>query len=838
MGLEGLKSQDRLLALAAEQATVAIVLLHIDGPQIPIIIYANPAVEESTGFSADELVGQPASILSGPETDVSVFKGFRDTLYAGGIARARVLQYRKDGTSYWADLSSKIIGKHPAGGFVIVSIRRNVDAELRLIRAETDLRQSEQRYRTLFETNPLPMWIYDPESLRFLAVNERALAMYGYSAEEFGTLTLADIRPAEEVPRMLALMDTRRVKFHDHGVWRHKRKDGSLLDIHVASSDIDWSGRHARLALLRDVTQVVVAEAAVADYQNRLERSQKALAAAQSVAHIGSWDFDVTNGQAIWSDELYNIYGLERDAFGCRPGALWEFDHPEDVAEVRRKYDEACVTGKPYSMIHRLVRPDGNIRWVHEIGQFEYDADGQPIREVGTIQDVTEKKEAEDRLAFLAHFDTLTGLPNRVLLRDRLDQNVARASRVGSLGAVMFLDLDHFKRVNDSLGHSAGDTLLKEVAKRLGSAMREGDTVCRYSGDEFLIVVDGLESLDSVADVATRTLASVAKPLVIDGREISSTASIGISIYPNDGVDMETLVKHADVAMYQAKTEGRSAFRFYQPAMQEAVERRLSTQNELLRAVERDEFVVHYQPIVDLLTGKTVAAEALLRWEHPQRGLLAPSEFVSVAEESGLIVPIGKWVLGQACRDLAAWREKTSVEIDMHVNVAPPQFRRYHLIDDVADALVAAGVAPGRLHLEITENLLMDNDLQALDITTKLKSTGVHIELDDFGTGYSSLGRIGAFPIDGVKIDRSFVRKTAHDEYSRVIARAIIGLAKSLGLGIVAEGIETPDQAELLKSFGCARAQGYLFSSPISADDFRAWLLREAPLRGRLSVAV
>jgi diguanylate cyclase (GGDEF)-like protein/PAS domain S-box-containing protein len=826
--LDGLKTHDRLLALAAEQSTVAIVLLHVDGPQIPIVLYANPAVEETTGYSADELVGQPVSILSGPDTDTSVFAAFRQTLVGGGAARARILQYRKDGTSYWADLSDKVIGKHPAGGLIVVSIRRDVDAEVMLLRAETDLRRSEQRYRTLFETNPVPMWIYDPETLCFLAVNERAVAAYGYSADEFASMTLSDVRPSEEVPHMLELMDRRRVKFHDHGVWKHKRKDGSLIDVHVCSADIDWLGRHARLALLRDVTQMVHAEAAVADYQSKLERSEKALAAAQSVAHIGSWDYDVVRQQAIWSDELYRIYGLERDAFGCRPGALWEFDHPDDVAEVRRKYDEACETGNPYSMIHRLVRPDGSVRWVHEIGQFEYDADGQAVREVGTIQDVTEKKEAEDRLAFLAHFDPLTGLPNRVLLRDRLDQSIARAARDGSLGAVLFLDLDHFKRVNDSLGHSAGDALLKEVATRLTSVMRQGDTVCRYSGDEFLIVINDLETLDSVADVATRMLASVAGPLVIDGREISTTASIGISVYPNDGGDMETLVKHADVAMYQAKTEGRSSFRFYQPAMQEAVVQRLSIHNELLRAVEREEFVIHYQPIVDLFTGKTVAAEALLRWDHPVRGLLQPDQFVSVAEESGLIVPIGRWVLDRACRDLAGWRETTGVEIDMHVNVAPPQFRRFHLIDDVADALRASNVSPNRLRLEITESLLMDNNLQALEIMTKLKSTGVQIELDDFGTGYSSLGRIGAFPIDGLKIDRSFVGKTVHDEYSRVIARAIIGLAKSLGLGIVAEGIETREQAELLKSFGCAHAQGYLFSRPIRADAFRSWLNRRS----------
>ena len=850
--LDGLQSQDRLLALAAEHATVAIALLRLSGAEVPRILYANRAVELTTGYSPEEIIGQPTSVFFGPDTDLAAFAKIREQLAAGEIGRARVLQYRKDGSSFWADVSDKIVGEHPDGGAIVVSIRHDVDAEVMLIRAETDLRDSEQRYRTLFETNPVPMWIYDPETLRFLAVNERALAAYGYSAEEFATMTLADVRPPEEIPHMLASIDRRQSKFHDHGYWTHRRKDGSTLFVHLTSSKIEWSGRPARLALLRDVTNVVEAEAAVKDYQNRLERSEKALAAAQAVAHIGSWDYDVTSGQAIWSDELFKIYGITREEFGCQPGTLWRFDHPDDVGEVRRQYESACESGKPYSMIHRLVRPDGDIRWVREIGQFEYDGDGHPVREIGTIQDVTEKKEAEDRLAFLAHFDTLTGLPNRVLLRDRLNQDIARAVRDGLLGAVLFLDLDHFKEVNDSLGHSAGDVLLREIAARLSADMRKGDTVCRYSGDEFIIAINDIETLDSVADFANRTLAALSQPFVIDGREISSSASIGISVYPNDGDDTEALVKHADVAMYQAKAGGRNSFRFYQPAMQEAATHRLSLQSELRRAVERSEFVVHYQPIVDLHSGRTVAAEALLRWQHPLRGLVAPNEFVPIAEETGLIAQIGRWVLERACLDLAGWRGATGVDIDMNVNVAPRQFRGFQLIDDVDRAVKRAAIEPQRLRLEITESLLMDNDLQALDIMTRLKAIGAQIELDDFGTGYSSLGRIGAFPIDGLKIDRSFVGKIAHDEYSRVIARAIIGLANSLGLGIVAEGVETRDQIDLLKSFGCRDAQGFYFSRPLSADDFGAWLgpetaspnapntvsLAERILRGRLAAPI
>jgi diguanylate cyclase (GGDEF)-like protein/PAS domain S-box-containing protein len=930
---------DHLLAIAAAQAANGILLLHVEpGETIPRILYANPEITATTGYAIGELIGRPITIFGGPESDLSVFDTFEETIMRGGVACARVLEYKKDGSTSWVEVSNRRIGDHPAGGTIMVSVRRNVDAETRLCfmvdacsdmisrhdaagrftyvspscidvigfapeellgtelsryvvpedlchlhepagasdiyeatyrmrrkngtpvcvevrgrvvrgagrngpvrethvftrdvssrtQTEADLRASERRYRSLFETNPCAMWIYDPHDLRFLAVNKQAVEQYGYSTDEFESMRLTDIRPTEDVPRMLGEMRRRHRRLHDHGAWRHRRKDGSLIDVHVTSSEIEWSGTAARLALLRNITEQKVAEAALTDYQRRLERSEKALAAAQAVAHIGSWDFDIKTREAIWSDELYRIYGITREQFGCVPGALWQFDHPDDVHEVRRQYEVAQKTRQPYSMIHRLVRPDGNIRWVHEIGRFEYDAEGQAIREVGTIQDVTEKKQAEDRLAFLAHFDTLTGLPNRVLLRDRLNQSISRANRDRRLVAVLFMDLDQFKQVNDTLGHTSGDQVLRDVAARLGSALRDSDTVCRYSGDEFIIILNDIEALEDVAAFATRVLAEITNPIAIDGREIATTASIGVSVYPNDGSDMDTLVKHADVAMYQAKVEGRNGFRFYQPAMQEAVTSRLSIQNDLRRALERDEFVLCYQPIVDLGLGRTIAAEALLRWSHPSRGLLPPSDFITVAEETGLIVPIGRWVLGRACADLARWRDEGLGDIDMNVNVAPRQFRSSELIDEVADALSRARVDARHLRLEITESLLMDNDLQALDIMSKLKSTGVQIELDDFGTGYSSLGRIGAFPIDGLKIDRSFVAKIVHDEHSRVIARAIIGLAKSLGLGVIAEGIETPYQVELLTAFGCTKGQGYFFSQPVPANEFAQRLGRQS----------
>jgi len=794
-----------------------------------------------TGYTAQEMAGKPVTMLGGPATDRSEFAQYHRMIREGKIARVRVLQYHKDGSTYWADLSSQFVETDSSGAMIYINTRRNVDAEMRLrflvdtssdvisrndvdgkylyvspscktvfgyspeellgqnpytylhpddlakvlpvaempefyefqyrfrckdgtykwvetrarvvrgtaksevseihaftrditdrVQAEQQLRDTVNRYRELFESNPSPMWIFDPATLAILEVNAMASRNYGYSREQFRTMTLRDLRPSEDVAILEAHESRRRQGLQDAGIWRHQKADGSLIEVHVITSDIEWEGRRARLALLRDVTASKKSERDLIAYRDRLQRSEQGLAAAQSVAHIGSWDFDIVDKQVVWTDELYQIYGLTREDFPPAPGFLWQFDHPDDIDEVRRQYDAACESGQPYNMVHRLMRRDGTVRWVHEIGTFEYDADGKPVREFGTIQDITERKLAEDRLAFLAHFDPLTGLPNRVLLEDRLVQNMARASREKSLVAVLFLDLDNFKTVNDTQSRSYGDLLLQHVSETLRAEVRESDTVCRYSGDEFIILVNDLKTLDEVARVASRAATGIAALRSVEGRELHMSASIGISVFPNDGQDTDALIKHADVAMYQAKSEGGNAYRFYQPDMQKVVNKRLSVEADLRHALEQDQLRLYYQPIVDLASGRIVAAEALLRWEHPDRGLLAPGEFVSVAEETGMIVPIGRWVLNKAASDAEGWHRQ-GIAIDVNINVSPRQFREPDLDRQVASAIEASGVAPERLHLEITESLLMDQH-KALEITAKLKQIGVKIELDDFGT--------------------------------------------------------------------------------------------------------
>jgi diguanylate cyclase (GGDEF)-like protein len=413
-----------------------------------------------------------------------------------------------------------------------------------------------------------------------------------------------------------------------------------------------------------------------------------------------------------------------------------------------------------------------------------------------------------------------------VLLEDRFVQNMARAAREQTLVAVLYLDIDNFKDVNDSLGRSYGDLMLQYVSEALRSMLRESDTVCRYSSDEFVILVNDLTSLDEVARVAHRAAKSISGLRSVEGRMLHASASIGISVYPNDGHDVETLIKYADVAMYQAKSAGRHTYRFYQPDMQKAVNQRLAVEGDLRHALELDQLRLYYQPIVDLSNGRIIAAEALLRWQHPERGLLGPGEFVSVAEETGMIVPIGRWVLKKAACDAVAWHH-AGIDVDVNVNVSPRQFREPDLDQHVVDAIRGSGILPERLHLEVTESLLMDQQ-KSLDITLKLKQLGVKIDLDDFGTGYSSMGRITEFPIDGLKVDRSFVLGLGNDDRSGVIAHAIIDLARNLGISVVAEGIETAEQLRILRKFGCLVGQGYLFSRPITEVAFRELFLKEA----------
>ena len=428
---------------------------------------------------------------------------------------------------------------------------------------------------------------------------------------------------------------------------------------------------------------------------------------------------------------------------------------------------------------------------------------------------MTERHASARHIEFLAHHDALTGLPNRTVMESRFEQAVADASRSGTHVALMFLDLDSFKTVNDSMGHPVGDELLKEVALRLGQFARASDIVSRQGGDEFLIVFTGLASGADVALAADRLVQDFKAPFLVDGHEIATSFSIGIALFPHDGHDFATLLKKADIAMYQAKAAGRDTYRLFGDHMDVAALGRHRIRNALHQAVERFEFKLHFQPQVDLASGRVIGAEALLRWTHPELGVVPPVEFIPVAEESGLIVPIGEWVLNEACRQAVAWQAPGRPPLSVAVNISAVQFARGDLEDTVRRALAASGLAPRLLELELTESVLIHNVDSVLATVTRLKRLGVTLSIDDFGTGYSSLTYLKRFAVDRLKIDQSFIRDLVSDPESAAIVRAIVQMARSLNLKTVAEGIEDDHVLAHLRVIGCDQGQGYGIARPM-----------------------
>ncbi|MDJ0895192.1 MAG: EAL domain-containing protein [Alphaproteobacteria bacterium] len=447
-------------------------------------------------------------------------------------------------------------------------------------------------------------------------------------------------------------------------------------------------------------------------------------------------------------------------------------------------------------------------------------SDGETTFYVAVNDDITARKQVEKRVEHLANHDELTGLPNRSLFRDRLTQSIARTRRNSELMALMFIDLDRFKDVNDTLGHDAGDALLKMVGQRLTNSVRETDTVARLGGDEFAVIQTGLHNLDDVSILASRVIKNLAEPYVVSGHDIHSSASVGITLCPGDSSDPDDLLKNADMAMYRAKSTGRNSYEFFSREMNQAIQSKLNLERELRRAISEEGFEVHYQPQIDLTTGQIIGAEALVRWRHRERGLVSPMEFIPVAEETGLIVPLGNWVLKRACADAMDWRQRGLPALRVAVNASPQQFRDENLTAIVEDCLTETGLPANALELEITENVLMQNARAVTVNMGRLHKRGVSIAIDDFGTGYSSLTYLKRFVVDKMKIDRAFVNEIGVDPNDTAIVKAVISLARSLGITVIAEGVETEAQAEFLKEQGCHQAQGFHYGRPVPADQF------------------
>jgi diguanylate cyclase (GGDEF)-like protein len=550
--------------------------------------------------------------------------------------------------------------------------------------------------------------------------------------------------------------------------------------------------------------------------QASLDREKLTLA----FAEIGTCEFDVRSRMIRVSEMSLRLLGFRSGEPDVPYDRYLSSIHPED----RPRFDQVllqCLDGTgSLDIEYRVALIDGSYRWLRTKGDALLNLDGDPIKVLWVTEDVSQRKDMDARVRFLAHHDLLTGLPNRTLFQDRLQQALAAAKRMQTRVALLFVDLDRFKAINDSFGHKAGDTVLQAVAARLRRCVRETDTVCRHSGDEYLIALSALRDPAEGALVADKILQVFGKPFSIDGNELTLSASIGISVYPDDGHTIEDLVRNADAAMYHSKRNGRNRFEFFTPELTAPATERLMLANQLRRSIERDELVLHYQPKFDTASNRLIGAEALVRWNHPERGLMMPERFISIAEESDVIHLVGEWVLNQACRQAGEWKAAGVRPVPIAINFSAFQFRRSDLIETVAGALTRHAMEPRLLEIELTENAIMQDPRETAKILDTLSAMGVALSIDDFGTGYSSLSYLKRFAIHKLKIDRSFVTDLPDDLNDAAIVQAIVNLAKSLQLDVIAEGVETPAQLEFLRGIGCGAYQGYLGGRPVEAARF------------------
>ncbi len=624
---------------------------------------------------------------------------------------------------------------------------------------------------------------------------------------------------------------------------------GMKTEIRLRHSDGSWRWFEAKVSNhlenpkvrgivgnLHDITERKRAEEELRDAH---ERFRSAFENAPIGMVMADLDGNITRANPafgrILGRDVGEVYGKNIDSF----------THPDDQEMSKTESDRLVSSDSDgYRLEKRYVHADGRDVWVSINVSCVRDEEQRPLYFIGQIEDVTEGRALRERLAFAAIHDSLTALPNRELFMDRLEVALRRLTRSHHQVAVIFLDLDRFKLVNDSLGHDVGDRVLRAVADRLSSVMRSTDTLARFGGDEFTVLCDEVDDEADALEVAQRLVSAMEQPLALESGEVFASISVGIALSGEGTQSGAVLLRNADVAMYRAKGRGPSHIEVYKEDDEQNVLSRLRTSSELHRALERDELVLHYQPVVDLHTETMVGMEALVRWQHPTRGLLAPQEFIGLAEDSGLIVAVGDWVLDEACRQVSVWSRlrddahQDEVRLNISVNVSALQLADPGFVNQVSRALDTSGINPDRLWLEITESTLMRDADDAVLVLHTLRELGIHFEIDDFGTGYSSLSYLKRFPVETLKIDRSFVEDLDQRAENAAIVRAIIGLGESLGLSVIGEGVEKPGQADKLKALGCFLAQGYLYGVPLPAgslgafpaDDLSSWqlLLRSA----------
>jgi diguanylate cyclase (GGDEF)-like protein/PAS domain S-box-containing protein len=811
-----LESEDRYRA-AFDHAPVGIMHTAIDDDRI---LRVNARLTEMLGYTERELLGMTTVELRHPDGHSGNRRRNRTRALRGELDTysSERLFKRKDGSPLWVNRTVSLA--RDAAGKPLYFIRIVMDISQRK-QAEEFVARERALLRTIIDSLPDYIYVKDTSG-RFQLGNEAWLKARGRSAEEVAGKTVFELFSGELAEGMAAedqaivesgtpLLDVeQRVVVRARDGKLGEERWSSKTKVPMRDADGNVSGI---VGISRDITERKQAEASMRDSEERYHDVFEA-----SPLPMWVWDDEKLVFLAV-NEAAVNHYGYTRDEFlRMNVRDIWapgEQTRYEESLRDRTQTQTLHLQRKHRTKDGRVIDVEATARQFMQGGHSVW---------LTLINDITERKLAEERLLHLAHYDVLTSLPNRVLFYDRLKQALAQAKRNQWTTGVMFIDLDRFKNVNDTLGHAVGDRLLQQVSERLMESVRAGDTVGRLGGDEFAIVLSNLSSAQDANLVAQKIMVSFKDPFKLTGVELYMTASIGITLYPDDSTDQETLIKNADAAMYRAKAVGRNSYRFYTPEMNARALELLSMENSLRRALERDEFVLYYQPKAGVADGNIVGVEALLRWQHPDRGLVSPGEFMPVLEETGLIVPVGEWVLKAVCEQIRTWQRAGITPVPVAVNFSPRQFASRDLGDTIKRVLDEQRVDPRLIEVEITESSLMTNLEETALILKYVGDLGVGLSIDDFGTGYSSLAYLKRFQFDSLKVDRSFVQDLTTDADDATITRALISMAHNLGLKVVAEGVETEAQLAFLVEHGCDEIQGFYFSRPLIAEECGSWL--------------
>jgi diguanylate cyclase (GGDEF)-like protein/PAS domain S-box-containing protein len=797
-----------LQAAALEAAANAIVITDSSGT----IMWVNHAFTTMTGYSKEESLGMNTRLLKSGEQPDGYYSNLWSTILSGKVWQGQLANRRKDGTTYTEEMTITPVTLDPGSATFahFVAIKQDITERMR---AQDAVAESEKRYRSLFE-NMLEGFAYcemifddhgRAQDFVYLAVNgsfEKLTGLKNVIGRRFSEVVPGGDRSQPELmekySRVALTGEPARfeIEVPSLGMWFSISAYAAGNRCFIATFDNITERKQAEEALRQaeEKYRVIFEDAVVAIFQSTPDG--RYITANPAMARMLGYDSP--------QELVASITDISRQVYV----------DPKSREEFKRLLNEQ---GTVSDFECQIYRKDGSKMWISASARAVSKA-GVLVGYDGMNEDITARKVAEERVQYLAYYDALTDLPNRTLLQDRLSKAMASARRQKDKVALLFLDLDQFKNINDSLGHALGDLLLQKVAERLKRWAREQDTVARLGGDEFLIVLTRIRDVADAAVAAERLMAVMTKEFIVQGNPLNISCSLGITIFPDHGESAESLIKHADAAMYSAKEKGRNNFRFFTDKMNAEVGERLTLENSLRLALEKNELFLVYQPQMDMGTGKIIGLEALLRWQHPELGLVPPDRFIRIAENSGLIMPIGEWVLRTACSQTRKWQEEGHAAVSVAVNVSAVQFRQEDFCNLVRRVLHETGLAPQYLELELTESLLLANADVTVSVLQELKAMGLTLAIDDFGTGYSSFSYLRQFRVSKLKIDRSFVRDVAVNPDDAAIASGIIGMAKSLNLKVIAEGVENEAQMSFLRAHQCDEIQGYYFSKPLTVD--------------------